>query len=133
MLAKLKFALKNHKKVVDKNVPLNRLGLKSQDWLIEPDLEGLTDNFKPLHLSKNKGWRVGAGKSAPALVIIPPILFIKMPFRKTKRGAPIFARPPRALELKEFIQNFAFQAFCPQSRRTARHIRGGSEMKLEAL
>ena len=116
--------------MVDKNVPLNRLGLKSQDWLIEPDLEGLTDNFKPLHLSKNKGWRVGAGKSAPALIMIPPILFIKMPFRKTKRGAPIFARPPRAFELKELIQKFAFQTFCPQNRHIARISRGGSEMRL---
>ena len=43
MLAKLKFALKNHKKVVDKNVPLNRLVLNRQNWLNEPVLEEMAD------------------------------------------------------------------------------------------
>ena len=88
ILGKLKSELKNQKKVVDKNVPLNRLGLKSQDWLIEPDLEGLTDNFKPLHLSKNKGWRVGAGKSAPALIMITQFFLLKCLFEKQSAGRP---------------------------------------------
>ena len=88
-MGKLKSELKNQKKVVDKNVPLNRLGLKSQGWLIEPDLEGLTDNFKPLHLSKNKGWRVGAGeiRASPCGFIDPsPSIY----FIGATRDAPRF-------------------------------------------
>ena len=46
ILANLKSALKNHKKVVDKNVPLNRLGLTLQNWLNEPVLKGLITDFE---------------------------------------------------------------------------------------
>ena len=46
MLAKLKFALKNHKKVVDKNVPLNRLGLNRQEWLNEAIFEETATDFE---------------------------------------------------------------------------------------
>ena len=46
MSAKLKSALKNHKKVVDKNVPLNRLVLRARKWRVEPVLKGVADNFK---------------------------------------------------------------------------------------
>ena len=46
MLAKLKSALKNHKKVVDKNVPLNRLAVTLQNWLNEPVLNGLAADFE---------------------------------------------------------------------------------------
>ena len=55
---------------------------------------------------------------------------IKLMQNETKRGAPIFEPTLRAFELKELIQKFAFQTFCPQSRCAARHIRGGSEMRL---
>ncbi len=46
MLAKLKSVLKNQKKVVDKNVPLNRLGLNRQNWLNEPVLRRLITDFE---------------------------------------------------------------------------------------
>ncbi len=43
---KSKIAFKNHKKVVDKNVPLNRLVLKSQNWLNEPVFKWLQRTLK---------------------------------------------------------------------------------------
>ena len=46
ILANLKSALKNHKKVVDKNVPLNRLVFKAQKWLIEPVLGSPLNDFR---------------------------------------------------------------------------------------
>ena len=105
MLTKLKSALKNHKKVVDKNVPLNRLGLKSQEWLIEPDLEGLTDNFKPLHLSKNKGWRGFLSACASALVdFIKPFPPFNFTGAKNLRGVPAFLKEKaNVYKLKYFL------------------------------
>ena len=46
------------------------------------------------------------------------------------KGWRVGAGENRAFELKELIQKFAFQTFCHQSRRAARHSRGGSEEKL---
>ena len=97
--------------MVDKNVPLNRLVLRVQKWLIEPALKGLRLILK----MKNA------------------ILFAEFSKQRIKRGARARGWAPRAFELKELIQKFAFQTFCHQSRRAARDIRGGSEIRLESL
>ena len=64
----LKSALKNHKKVVDKNVPLSRLVLSRQNWLNEPVLKRLATDFEeekfPFYLPQSRrAARISSGGS----------------------------------------------------------------------